>query len=187
MKKAILEKNIELRTCLKNSERSLFELLFIAKNQNGTLNHAIVKVTPDVRNLILTTGKIFIEMSSHKVSDHFHVKQCYKCQGYRHRSASKLCPLYNSNESICIYCAGKYKSKLCPVKKDTNQYLLLLASPYSESPQRNSNLHFTRSTSSPSLAPTFSMSSLTKSFHLLLGLPLFLLPRTAISIILFPM
>ena len=108
MKKAILEKNIELRTCLKNSEKSLFELLFIAKNQNGTPNYAIVKVTPDIRNLILTTGKIFIEMSSHRVSDHFHVEQCYKCQGYGHRSASKLCPLYNSDESICLYCAGKH-------------------------------------------------------------------------------
>ena len=105
-----------------NSEKSLFELLFIAKNQNGTPNYAIVKVTPDIRNLILTTGKIFIEMSSHRVSDHFHVEQYYKCQGYGHRSASKLCPLYNSNESICLFCAGKHKSKLCPIKKDTNQY-----------------------------------------------------------------
>ena len=67
------------------------------------------------------------------------------------------------------------------------ELLLLLVSPYWGSPQRNSNLHFTRSTSSPSLAPTLSMSSLTKSIHLLLGLPLFLLPGTAISIILFPM
>ena len=64
--------------------------------------------------------------------------------------------------------------------------LLLLASPYSGSPQSDSNLHFTRSTLSPFLAPTLSMSSLTKSIHLFLGLPLFLLPGTAISIILSP-
>ena len=63
---------------------------------------------------------------------------------------------------------------------------LLSASPYSGSLQRDSILHFTRSTSSPSLAPTHSMSSLTKSIHLLLGLPFFLLPGTAISTILFP-
>ena len=37
--------------------------------------------------------------------------------------------------------------------------LLLSASPYSGSPQRDSNLHFTRSTLSPSLAPTLSMPS----------------------------
>ena len=46
--------------------------------------------------------------------------------------------------------------------------------------------YFSRSTSSPSLAPTLSMFSLAKYIHLLLGLPLFLLPRTAISIIVFP-
>ena len=64
--------------------------------------------------------------------------------------------------------------------------LLLSASPCSGSPHRDSILHFTPSTSSPSLAPTLFMSSLTKSIQLLLGLPLFLLPGTAISIILFP-
>ena len=55
----------------------------------------------------------------------------------------------------------------------------LSASPYSGSPQRKSILHFTQSTLSPFLASTLSMSSLTKSILLLLGLPLFLLPGTA--------
>ena len=50
--------------------------------------------------------------------------------------------------------------------------LLVSASPYSGSPQHDSILHFTQSTSSPSLAPTLFMPSLTKSIHLLLGLPL---------------
>ena len=53
-----------------------------------------------------------------------------------------------------------------------NKIQLLSASPYSGSPQRDSNLHFTRSTLSPSLVPTLSMSSLTKSIYPLFGLPL---------------
>ena len=40
--------------------------------------------------------------------------------------------------------------------------LLLSASPYSGSQQRDSNLHFTRYTSPPSLAPTLSMPFFTK-------------------------
>ena len=64
--------------------------------------------------------------------------------------------------------------------------LLLSAFPYSGSPQRESLLHKARSTSSPSLAPTISISSLTQSIHLLFDLPLLLLPGIAISIILFP-
>ena len=56
--------------------------------------------------------------------------------------------------------------------------------PSSGSPQRESLLYEARSTSSPSLAPTIFMSSITKSFHLHFGL--FLLPVIAISISLFP-
>ena len=67
-------------------------------------------------------------------------------------------------------------------------YLLLhhSVSPYLGLPQRKSILHLTLSTSSPSLAPTLSLYSLAKSIHLRLGLPLLLLPDSAISIILFP-
>ena len=64
--------------------------------------------------------------------------------------------------------------------------LLLSASPYSGRPQREIIFHLTLSTSSPSLTLTLSMSSLAKSIHLLLRLPLFLLPGTATFIILFP-
>ena len=80
------------------------------------------------------------------------------------------------------------KEKHIQYVQSVARYILLLlsASPYSGSPQRESIFHFSRSTSSPSLAPTLSMSSLAKSIHLLFGLPLFLLPGTAISIIVFP-
>ena len=58
-------------------------------------------------------------------------------------------------------------------------YLLILfllsAFPYLRSPHRESLL--LRSTSSLSLAPTISMSSLTKPIHLLFDLPRFLLPN----------
>ena len=59
--------------------------------------------------------------------------------------------------------------------------LLFSAFPYSGWTQRESLLHKTRSISSPSLAPTISMHSLTKSIHLFFGLPLFHLPGFAIS------
>ena len=73
----------------------------------------------------------------------------------------------------------------CPILLKLQVLLLLSASPISGSPQCESIFHFSQLTSSPSLALTLSMSSLVKSIHLLLGLPLFLLPGTAIFIILF--
>ena len=118
----MLEKNDELRTCLENNEEIQFKLSYIAKNQNDTPNYAIFKVTSDIRNLVMQKGRIFIDMSSHKVSDHYHVEQCYKCQGFGHRSTSTFCPLYESNDSVCLYCAGKHKSKTCSIKKNTTQY-----------------------------------------------------------------
>ena len=80
---------------------------------------------------------------------------------------------------------GTNKSKADLKTSKTLPTYLLSASPYSGSPQSESILHLTRSTSSFSLAPTLSMSSHAKTIHLLLCLPLFLLPGTAISIILF--
>ena len=81
---------------------------------------------------------------------------------------------------------GKSRTRVLELQKLLPRFLLLPASPYSGSPQRESVLHLIRSTSSASLAPTLSMSSLAKSIHLLLGLLLLLLSGTAISIISFP-
>ena len=38
---------------------SIFEVLFLTKNQNGTPNHAIVKVSPNIRSIILKSGRIY--------------------------------------------------------------------------------------------------------------------------------
>ena len=118
-------------------------------------------------------------------------------RGCRSSGAPKRCKIAYSmvSQSNPYGAPGLCKrSSGTPQTKSTNKrlfiqlllLLLLSASPYSGSPQRESIFHFSRSTSSPSLAPTLSMSSLAKSIHLLFGLPLFLLPGTAISIIVFP-
>ena len=122
MKEKILKKNSELNDCLERDNKSIFEILFLAKNQNGTPNHAIVKVSPNIRSIILNSGRIFIDMSSHQVTDHFHILQCYNCQGFGHKSNSKLCLMAKSEDSICLYCSNKHKSNACPCKNDTNEY-----------------------------------------------------------------
>lgn len=71
-----------------------------------------------VRDIILKTQRIYLDMQSHVVVDHYHVIQCFKCQGVGHKSDSKFCPLYNSNRSICLYCSKEHKSKTCTSKVD---------------------------------------------------------------------
>ena len=51
LKKAILEKNDELRKCLENSKESIFDVLFLAKNKDEKPIYAIVKVSPDIKML----------------------------------------------------------------------------------------------------------------------------------------
>ena len=65
--------------------------------------------------------KLYIDMVSCHVSDHFHITQCYKCQGYGHKSSSVLCKLKSAEEK-CLYCAGSHRSKDCVVKKDTDRH-----------------------------------------------------------------
>ena len=65
---------------------------------------------------------ILTDMSSHLVTDHFHILQRYKCQGFGHKSNSKLCPMAKSEDSICLYCSNKHTSHVCPCKKDTNEF-----------------------------------------------------------------
>ena len=56
-------------------------------------------------------------MKSHKVTDHFHVIQCFKCQGFGHKAGSKFCPLAASENSVCLYC-----TKICPYKNNADEY-----------------------------------------------------------------
>ena len=61
-------------------------------------------------------------MSSHQVTDHFHILQCYKFQVFEHKSNSKFCPMAKNEDSICLYCSSKHKSNACLCKNDTNEY-----------------------------------------------------------------
>ena len=61
-------------------------------------------------------------MSFHQVADHFYILQCSKCQGFGHKSNSKLCPMTKSEDYICLYCSSKHESNACPCKNDTNEF-----------------------------------------------------------------
>ena len=69
-----------------------------------------------------TAQKVFIGMNSHKVTDHFHVIQCFKCQGFGHKAGSTFCPLVTSENSVCLYCAGGHISKTSPYKNNADEY-----------------------------------------------------------------
>lgn len=61
--------------------------------------------------------KIYMGLSSCRVSDRYHLVQCYCCQEFGHKIGSDKCRFKGSGEAICLYCAGSHSSKSCPNKK----------------------------------------------------------------------
>ena len=120
IKEAILRKKMNIQTCLESDDDSFFDVLFIAKDSMGKSLFAMVKVSLCITEVILKTKRIFIDLESHFVVDHFHVVQCFKCQGFGHKIGSKSCPLHDSNRSICLYCSGEHKSSLSTSKTNVN-------------------------------------------------------------------
>ena len=78
--------------------------------------YAVLKVTPQVKNVIMKDPKIFVGMESLHVSEHYHITQCYNCQGFGHVSGSEHCPRKDSTP-LCLYCGGEHRSSECNNKK----------------------------------------------------------------------
>ena len=64
LKKAILENYNKLRKCLENSKKSIFDVLFLAKNKDEKPIYAIVEVSPDIKNVVSKNIRLYINMRS---------------------------------------------------------------------------------------------------------------------------
>ena len=117
IKSAILEKNPAIED-LVSKEGKLLEVLFVQKENHGNGSYAVVKVDDTIRKAVMSQGrKIYMGLSSCRVSDRYHLVQCYCCQEFGHKIGSDKCRFKGSGEAICLYCAGSHSSKSCPNKK----------------------------------------------------------------------
>ena len=112
---------MEIKKRLDQNENNVFDVIIISEEGEFLSQYAVIKVSHCIRDVILKTGPRFIDMESHFVNDHFHIVQCFKCQGIGHKSGSKYCPLYDKASSICQYCSGNHKSISCKWKTDENK------------------------------------------------------------------
>ena len=100
---------------LKEATDHEFEITFIDSKQN----FAIAKVSPDIHKKLINNGRVYIDLWSNKVSNHFNPIQCFQCQNFNHTSTSSVCIAKDKpNESTCLYCSKNHKSSHCPSKKD---------------------------------------------------------------------
>ena len=116
LKQAILDKNPEVNALV--SKGSTLEVIIL----NGFRNDAILKVSPDVRQVMIKSGRIFLGLLSCKIRDHFQPLQCYACQEHGHKHGSEECKFHNTDKRTCFYCAGDHLSKECQHKKNRSKH-----------------------------------------------------------------
>ena len=139
---AIKEKNEGLRL-LVDAGKTL-DVIYIDDRKK----HAILKVSPEIRNEIMKHGRVFIGMQSHKVKDHLHVVQCFACQKFGHKQGSPHCQMA-SGHNLCLYCGKDHRSKECGVKNHPNQYKCVNCSNSRNKHHQDNACHTSTSSSCP--------------------------------------
>ena len=115
----ILEKNSSIKRLVDDGD--MFRVVFLDKTEK---DWACLQVSPRIRQCIRQSRNfIHADLREYRVSDRYHVVQCFDCQRFGHMSGSEHCKCKKHNASpTCFYCAGSHKSKECNKKqnKDTS-------------------------------------------------------------------
>ena len=113
----IKEKNPELQSLIDGEED--FKVVFMNKRDR----HVIVKVSPKIRECLKNHGdRLFQDIRSWRLFDHFHLTQCFHCQGFGHKAGSPRCP-GKDDKNTCLYCAKKgHRSKDCQNKSQRSKH-----------------------------------------------------------------
>lgn len=108
---SIIKQNREIGDFLKDKDQSnLFDLKFKFKLRAKEKHraHAVFEVSPDMRRLILSMGKVSVNWMKCQAKDYIPVIRCYKCNRFGH--FSKDC---QEEEEICGKCSEKHPTRNC--------------------------------------------------------------------------
>ncbi|KAI1293978.1 hypothetical protein HDE_06214 [Halotydeus destructor] len=92
------------------------EILFIKKPNRWNQCSAAIMLDRAEKIRLLREGRIYGNLTSYKVFDYVHVKTCFKCQKYGHKSSE-----CHSEYPVCAYCIRSHRSKECSFKNDYSQ------------------------------------------------------------------
>nr|CAH7767802.1 unnamed protein product [Callosobruchus chinensis] len=116
-------------------EEQSSHLKFVTKLKHFQSTNIVIEVSPDLRNMFLKKGFIFIGWKKSPVSDHFRIVKCYRCCSYGHSDkncqSDLVCPKCTRNHKLtdcnsdvlqCINCANYNKSykKSLPIDHASN-------------------------------------------------------------------
>ena len=110
-KEDLQQKLLNQNSTIKESmnEEETFEVIFISRKGN-----AVLKVSPNIRKIILNKGSLYANMKSYRAIDRFFYKTCFNCHGFGHYA--KDCP---KDVAICEHCGEEgHGVRDCEKKND---------------------------------------------------------------------
>lgn len=116
LKDSIITKNPSIKELIEKEDKML-DIIFINDEKDVDYSYAVIKTDPEVKDAIFAQGhRLYIGLSSCKVTERYHILQCYQCQQFGHKKGSDLCTLNGVEKEICLYCSDEHRSKTCPLK-----------------------------------------------------------------------
>ena len=104
---AVKIKNPELRALIDRGDK--FDVVYVGKMGHRDSAPVGVRVSCDIRDLLIRKGRVFVGNSSCRVEDRYYIPQCYKCQRFGHKSNE-----CEQASHTCKYCAGSHDTRQCP-------------------------------------------------------------------------
>lgn len=74
--------------------------------RNKNTVHHVIEVSPQVREMMIRSGRVHIDFTSVKVKDYLNIPKCFKCQDLGH--IGKFC---RSAVAVCAHCGGEGHTK----------------------------------------------------------------------------
>jgi hypothetical protein len=117
---AICDKNPSIKQLIEQG--GTFEILFIKEDwQKKNFSVAVAKISKEIYSEIRRLKyQLYIDFIRCRVSDRFHLPQCYGCQKFGHTSNN--CQIKSNDLLVCRYCAKNHQSKSCPHKGHVDMY-----------------------------------------------------------------
>ena len=131
-----LEKNSDIRDLVESQDK-MFQIVFVNTGNESTT--AGIKVSPLIRDALISRGRIYVGNTSCRVTDRFDLRQCFHCQQIGHIS-SKCQEKSNGRDPVCMFCSASHPTKDCPDRDDESRYRCINCSHSGDSALRN-NCH----------------------------------------------
>ena len=91
----------------------VFDVVFVGKSRDRGRANVGMRVSCDIRDYLVSRGKLYVMNVACKVEDRFHIPQCFCCQRFGHKSWE-----CEQNQPTCMFCAEHHETRNCQNKRN---------------------------------------------------------------------